>query len=361
MQAVAGLIASFSQPGGGLGVVGLGPVAVTALAVLLGWRHRLALAFSLGSGVFLLAAFTLRYDLAAHDVVRFDGHARSFALLAVAIAACARLRSLRPRWGHAAAWSVAALVVWPTIAGPVRGTGFQVSRGVHVANAEYGTERQGRAFGRTREAAHERPLRAGLAAHIRDRTPVDARILSPWPQIVSVTTGRANASGFMDFLHLLNLEGPEYLDAIRFLDPAALRRLEIDFVHAPDEWTGELPAQAVRWLSNPMYFKPLARDGPDALYQVQPGLLASRRRADTQRHLNRFVGRFPATATVYLAPGNQETPPGNSGRVSAIAHLCGWERVDGTAASPLAISNGTNTWRRAGVRCGVVAFCPVRL
>lgn len=301
-----GLIGSLGQPGGGLGVLGLGPVAVTALAVLLGWRHRLALAFSLGSGVFLLAAFTLRYDLAAHDVVRFDGHARSFALLAVAIAASAGLRSLRPRWGHAAAWSVAALVVWPTIAGPVRGTGFQVSRGVHVANAEYGTERQGRAFGRTREAADERPLRAGLAAYIRDRTAVDARILSPWPQIVSVTTGRANASGFLDFLHLLNLEGPEYLDAIRYLDPAALRRLGIDFVHAPDEWTGELPVQAVRWLSNPLYFKPLARDGPDALYQVQPAFL----RLDVEPTPASFESlrrAIPATATVYLVPGNRET------------------------------------------------------
>lgn len=301
-----GLIVDFDQLGGGLGVLGLGPVVVTALALLVGWRHRLVLALSLGSGVLLLAAFTLQYDLAAHDVVRFDGHARNFALLAVAVAASAGLGRLGPRWGRAAAGGLVALVVWPTIAGPVLGTGLGVGRGVHLANAEYGTERQGRAFGRTREGAYERPLGSGLAAYIRDRTAVDARILSPWPQIVSVTTGRPNASGFMDFLHLLNLEGPEYLDAVRYLDPGALRRLGIGYVHAPDEWTGELPAPAARWLSNPTYFEPLARDGPDALFKVRPAFL----RLDVEPSAASFESlrrAIPATATVYLAPGNRAT------------------------------------------------------
>ena len=301
-----GLIADFSHAGGGLGIVGLGPAVVTGLALLLGWRNRMALAFSLGSGVFLVAALSLRYDLAAHDVVRFDGHARNFALLAVAIAASAGLGRLQPRWSHTATGGLAVLVVWPTIAGPALGTGLQVGRGVHLANAEYGTERQGRAFGRTREGAYERPIRAGLATYIRDRTAVDARILSPWPQIISVTTGRPNASGFLDFVHLLNLEGPEYLDAIRYLEPAALRRLGIGYVHAPDEWTGGLPARAVGWLSNPIYFKPLARDGPDALYQVQPAFL----RLDfepTPASYESLRRAIPTTARVYLVPGNQET------------------------------------------------------
>lgn len=302
----SGLVATFEQRGGGLGVLGLGPLLVTAAAVVLGWRHRLALALSLGSGVFLLAALTVQYELAEHDVIRFDGHARNFALLAVAVGVVARLRSLRPCWGAAATLGLLALVIWPTIVGSVRGTGLVLGQGVQVTNAEYGTERQGRAYGRTRQGAFERPLTPGLAAHIRAHTAVDARILSPWPQVVSVTTGRPNASGFLDFLHLLNLEGPEYLDAVHHLDPAALRRLGIDYVHAPDEWTAQLPARALRWLSNLSYFEPMARDGPDAFYRVRPAFVG----LETQPTPTSFEAlrqAVPAASRVYLVPGNRET------------------------------------------------------
>lgn len=249
---------------------------------------------------------TVQYELAAHDVVRFDGHARNFALLAVLVGTSVGLRGLRPRWRTAAAVGVLALVTWPTIAGPVRGTGLALGQGVHLANAAAGSAREGKAFGLTRDGAIRRPLQPGIQAYIREQAAVDARILSPSPQVVSVATGRPNASGFVDFPHLLNLEGPEYLDAVRYLEPAALRQLGIVYVHAPDEWTAELPARAGRWLSNPGYFELLARDGPNALYRVQLAFLALHVQptAESFEALRRAV---PADATVYLAPGNSDT------------------------------------------------------
>ena len=86
---------------GGVGVLELGVVAVAAVAVLLAWRNRLAVALAVASGVLLLAALTLRYEYSL-DVVRLDGHARNFALLALLVALGHRLSALRPRWRYAA-------------------------------------------------------------------------------------------------------------------------------------------------------------------------------------------------------------------------------------------------------------------
>ena len=102
-------LGDFTQHASGLGVLGLGAIPVAAVA-LLAWRDRLVLVLAAGSGLFLLAALALHYESAPHDVVRLDGYARNFALLALLAALGSRLQTLRPRWRYAAA----ALVVAPS-------------------------------------------------------------------------------------------------------------------------------------------------------------------------------------------------------------------------------------------------------
>ena len=68
---------------------------------------------------------------------------------------------------------------------------------------------------------------------------------------MTIATGRLNASGFTQFLHPRPTTGPEYLDAIRHLEPAALKRLGIKYVHAPDDWAASLPDRAVTLAGEP--------------------------------------------------------------------------------------------------------------
>ena len=255
---------------GGVGVLGLGVVPVAVAAVLLARRNQFVLALASGSGAFLIAALVLQYDPAG-EVTRMDGHARNFALLALLVALSIALRGLRPRWRHAAVAGIAALVVWPTVAGPTRSMALALSRGVHVANAQQ-DEREFDAWVMGRAVI--KPLRSErIATYIRNQTAVDARVFSPHPHGMTVSTGRPNASGFPTLIHLFGLTGAEYEDALRFLEPAAVRRLGFAYVHAPDAWIDNLPDRAQGWLRNPDLFELLVRDGTDALYRIQPAFL----------------------------------------------------------------------------------------
>ena len=296
-----GAVSSVTALAGGLGLLSLGSLVVAGAAALLAGRKRLFWLLAAGSVVFLFAALMLRYAAAPHDIGRFDGHARNFALLALMLALSVRLRALRPRWRYAAALVIAGLMTWPTVATPTRQLGLAIGHGVQVANARPGPSEFGEWYwwmGRSRleDLASER-----IAGWIRNHTAVDARILSPAPHAMTVATGRLNASGFIEFLHPRPTTGPEYLDAVRHLEPAALKRLGIQYVHAPDTWAAGLPDRAVRWLANPEFFEPLIRDGAHALYQVQPAFL--------QLEVEPAPGSFealrraaPAGSTVYLSP-----------------------------------------------------------
>lgn len=255
---------------GGVGVLGLGVLPVALAAVLLARRSRLVLALAAGSGLFLIAALVLQYDPAG-EVTRMDGHARNFALLALLVAVSASLCTLRPRWRHAAIAAMAALVVWPTVAEPAHRIAPALSGGVHLANA-LPDDRQSESslMGR---ATIEQLRSEHVAAYLRDRTSIDARVFSPFPQVITATTGRSNASGFPGHLHLFERTGAEYEDALRFLEPAAVRRLGFEYVHAPDNWVETLPKRAREWLQNPGLFEPLVRDVADALYRIQPAFL----------------------------------------------------------------------------------------
>ena len=295
-----GAVSSATALAGGLGILGFGSLIVAGTAVLAS-RDRLVLILVTGSGVLLLAALSLRYEAAPHDVVRFDGHARNFALLALMVALSARLATMRPRRRYAAAVLIVAFITWPTVATPVRKLGLAVGHGVQLANAQPGRNEFGEWYWWMGRHPLERFPSNAIADWIRTHTSVDARVLSPTPHAMTVATGRPNASGFIQFLHPRPTTGPEYLDAIRHLEPAALERLDIEYVHAPDDWVAGLPNRAAQRLANPQYFEPLLRDGAEVLYRVRSAFVQLDI-APTPGSYESLRQAAPARSTVYLSP-----------------------------------------------------------
>ena len=291
-------VVELSRQAGGLGLLGLGPLVVAGAAALLAWRDRMVLALVAGAVVFLIAGLTLQYEY-AHDIGRMDGQARNFALLALLLALSMRLAHLRMPWRYIIGVLFAGLVVWPTVAGPARNLGLAVLQGTQLANAQAG---QGKfnALPMDRYVI-ERFASDRMTAYVREHTAVDARILSSVPLKLSLATGRPNAMGFAGLLHLASQSGPDYADARKYLEPSALRRLGIDYVHMPDSWMTDLPARSKRWLADPALFELLMRDGEATLYRVRPAFLG----LDTPpvpgsfAHLRSSVA--PGT-TVYLPP-----------------------------------------------------------
>ena len=297
------LLGSVASLPGGIRVLGLGPLAVAAAALTLGRKDPLVLALAAGGGVFILAAVALQYG-ETPDLVRLDGHARNLALLALLVAVAARLSALRPRWRYASASLIVGVVTWPTLVAPVHNIGLGLERGVDLGNARPGREESGNeTLGLGRTSMTPFASRA-ITAYVRDHTHVDARILSPLPAAMSIATGRPNASGFAGLLHLINKTGPEYEDAIRFLEPAAIQRLGFAYVHATDNWVASLPANAKRRLDDPELFELVISDGPDALYRIQPAFLrlATTPPRGSYEALRQAV---PSSASVFIANTQQ--------------------------------------------------------
>ena len=152
------------------------------------------------------------------DLVRIEGHARNFALLALLLALSVRLASVpAARWRYAAGALLVGLVIWPTVVAPVRNLGLAIGQGVEVANASWPQDPRAWFEGRY-------PLRGLLpsdriAAYIRDHSAVDARVFAPNTNSITFATGRPNASGFAGLLHLFPVEGPAYRDARNYLEP----------------------------------------------------------------------------------------------------------------------------------------------
>lgn len=311
-------IGSIEALGGGVGILGLGPAVVAGIAAVLARRNRFPLALTGASAGFLLAAFTVQYDFAEHDVVRFDGHARNFALLALLIALGTRLPLLRLRWRMVTAALLTLVVTWPTVATPLRGVGSAVGQGVHLGNArEWNTPRAPAGWHLAGRQVLNPFGSPEVTAWIRQHTASDARILSPHPNEMSAITGRPNASGFTSFVHLFSHRGPEYEDAITHLDPAALRRLGITHVHAPTAWSASLPERAANWLADSAYFELVARGDSDALYRVLPAFLESDSRP-APGSFEALRQAVPAGSTVYVA---RDSDPLSAIRVaSALPH-----------------------------------------
>ena len=250
-----GAVSSITSLAAGIGLLQLGTLVVAGAAILLDRCNRhLVLLLVAGSLAFLIAALTLRYEAAPYDIARFDGHARNFALLALLLALSVRLATLGHRWRYAAAAGVFVLVTWPTIAAPAHKLGLAVGHGVEVANARPEPREFDAWYWWMGRYSLDRFPSGPVAAWLRDHSQPRARVLSPTPFAMTMATGRPNAAGFAQFLHARPTTGPEYLDAIRHLDPAAMRRLDIAYVHAPDDWVAGLPNRAARWLADPRLF-----------------------------------------------------------------------------------------------------------
>lgn len=302
------LLVTLQQMDGGVGLLGLGAIPVAACALILGWRRRLVVALTIGSSVFMFAALTLQFSAFQFDVGRLDGHTRNFALLALMVALGTRLHALSSRWRVVVASGLFVLIIWPTIATPAHKVRLALDRGIQLANATPAPPSdfvaQLQHMGRH---VLEPFATAEIAAYIRNRTEFDTRILSPDPINLSIHTGRPSASGFAGHVHLFPFTGPDYEDAIRFLEPAAVRRLQYTYVHATESWIAGLPERAQGWLADPALFTLLVRDGTNTLYRVETAFLdltppPARQSFEALRQV------VPRSASVLMSAGVQTVP-----------------------------------------------------
>ena len=289
---------------GRIGLLGVGAMSAAAIAAVIANRDRLVLALAAGTIPLMAAALLLQYKTAPLDVTRFDGHARNLALLALLLALAGRLSALTPSWRYLFSIIGLALVVWPTIAQPVRTIGLGVSRGIYLTNPEPGILASDSKpfYHDLRRFVIDTPLSANVTDYIRNHTSVDSRIFSPHPSEMSFATGRPNASGFVGHLHQEPVRGPEYQDVLHYLEPRAVRRLSYAYIHATNDWIKQLPSHAQRWLADPRLFESLIQSETDALYRVQAAFLQLDA-AHVPESFEALRQAIPASATVLLAPG----------------------------------------------------------
>ncbi len=298
------VLGSFDARPGGLGLLGLGPLALAGVAIALARRDRLVLSLAAGSVLFVAVWLALTYPPAPWDINRLAGHARNLSLMALLLAMSSRLAELPPgRWRAAVGALLVGLVVWPTVVTPARNLGLAIGNGVQLANARW-VQHELIDRGETvpMRRFQLRALTGPVADYIRDHTDVNARVLATeWPYTnVFLATGRPNNAGFADVVYLLYHPGPEYWDARHYLDPAAIRRLGLEYVHATDTWAAELPDRAKDWLADPSMFELLIRADDEALYRIRPAFLD----LEVAPHPESFeaLRAVPPSTVVYLAP-----------------------------------------------------------
>ena len=297
-------LGSFDARPGGLGLLGLGPVALGGAAVVLARRDRLVVTLAACAGLLVLLWLALTYPPAPWDTNRIAGHARNLSLVALALAMGSRLSSLPAgRWRYAAGAVLVALITWPTVVAPARSLGLAIGNGVQLANARWvQTELRDQGVDVPMRRFQLRALTGPAADYIRDHTAVDARVLATeWPYWnVFLGTGRPNNAGFADVIYLIYHPGPEYWDARHYLEPAAIRRLGLEYVHATDSWVDVLPARAREWLADPSLFELLYRNGDEAFYRIQPAFLELDVAPDPESF--EALRSVPPSTSVYLAP-----------------------------------------------------------
>ena len=289
---------------GRIGLLGIGAITAAAIASVIASRDRLVLVLASGSIPLMVAAISLQYKTAPLDVTRFDGHARNLALLALLLALSSRFLAIAPRWRYTFSIIGVALVLWPTIAQPIRTIGLGVSRGISLTNPQPGLVASDSEphYYDLRRFVIDTPLSVDIAGYIRNHTSIDSRIFSPHPSEMSFATGRPNASGFVGHLHQEPVRGPEYQDVLHYLEPRAVRRLRYEYIHATNDWIKQLPSHAQRWLADPRFFESLTQSETDYLYRVQAAFLQLDA-AHVPESFEALRQAIPASASVLLAPG----------------------------------------------------------
>ncbi|MDE2903424.1 MAG: hypothetical protein OXP73_10405 [Chloroflexota bacterium] len=325
------LIGSAESLPGSLGVLGLGPLAVTTLALVLSRKDRLIPALAVGGVVFMLASLMLEYKETL-DLIRLDGHARNFGLFALLIALATRLSLLRAHWRTVSVLLIVGLVAWPTLVSPMRNIRHSLVSGVQLRNAHPEHQAFGSEFSRMGRSSLRPFATMAVTRYVTDHTGVDERILSPYPAAMSIATGRPNASGFAGLLHLRERTGAAYEDAIRYLEPAAIRRLGFAYVHATDSWVASLPTKAKLRLNDRDLFELVIRDGTDALYRIRTAFLRLDMKPTPQSY-EALRQAVPVSAAVYLTKGLQLHDKLHLAFTLAHARLV--ETIDASAIHPL--------------------------
>lgn len=294
------LLGAFDRRSVGVGLVGVGPLVVASVAALLARRDRLVQALAMGSGLVALAYVGLNYTPYPLDLDRLAGHARNLALVALLLALSVRLASFPPRWRYPLSGLLIALIVWPTVVGPAFNLGLAIGHGPLLTNAQSGQREFSGTVALGRFVTND-PLAPRVSAFIRDHTALDAHVLDTerpyWN--VSFVTGRPSNAGFDRLTHLFYHLGPNYRDALDYLEPAAIRRLSIAYVRATDAWVAGLPSRAQAWLGDPRLFELLVQDDGERLFRVRPAFL----NLDVSPHPASFEAlrqAVPSSATVYL-------------------------------------------------------------
>ena len=198
--------------------------------------------------VLVLFWIAITYPAAPGDVDRFSGHARNFALVALVLALAAGWRRVQARSGVCggkafclSGWSFGPRSPSHCVAPPSRsGTVSRLRTPGHLAIASGPTPRRLQTGALSMPTVSDR-LADYIRTHDGDRR-ASTRDGSSVLECL-LATGRPNTAGFAGLVHqrYYHEPGPSIADAVRFLEPAALRRLGIDYIHATDSWAGALP------------------------------------------------------------------------------------------------------------------------
>ena len=260
--------------GGGLGALTVGVVAILILSAAAAYAARsVSLAVIVVMALALFAGFALlRFPASPADISRLEGHALNLAMIAMAIGLAAASARLRQRAAlHGGGLLLAGLVVWPTTADSIGRIAEAIADGPRLYVAGTRPTKDAPSFSRRSqvdaEIAKYRPLLEAISATVAPHE----RILTRRVKLVTAGTGRMAPLGYAEWPHYLGLPGPEYQDALRFLDRAALTELGIDYVHVDAAMLSAISGEARRRLASPSEFRLVFRASApqsDALYAV---------------------------------------------------------------------------------------------
>ncbi|MBM4435710.1 MAG: hypothetical protein FJ029_00450 [Actinobacteria bacterium] len=291
---------------GGVGVLEVTSWPVLLVAALVAWwtRNWLALALAGGGWAAGLAYRLFDYRF-VDDIVRLDMFARVFGVLALALAVASIRRHVRVAVAAPACLVAVGLIGWPSAAmllaptlGNV-GSGIAIGPGLGTGAGPSASALEARARTGLRAAIDES---AAVLDYAGRALPQGTRVLTASPPAFGVATGLATPFTTQAYLQFVPIAGPEYLDAIRTLAPAALRQLGTTHVHATPSLRGGLTPEAHAALDDPQSFARVTGE-PDgsALYRVLPAYLASDRPPPPDTYLA-LAALVPADARVYVSP-----------------------------------------------------------